>query len=103
MLSDADLWTIRIGKDEYIDANDLQFIVLWQNIPVCQKPLAIKVSKSIEHVQSISDEVGYEKSLICLENNFPKELYEKATQDPYCFKSIDKPRKLITKNFNEKI
>ena len=41
-----------------------------------------------------------EKSLICRENNVPKELYEKATTDPFSFIYIDKPRKFTTKNFN---
>ena len=44
-----------------------------------------------------------EKSLICREHNTPKEAYEKATKDPYSFIYIDKPRKFITKNFNEQI
>ena len=44
-----------------------------------------------------------EKSLICRENNIPKELYEKATKDPYSFIHIDKPRKFQTKNFDEVI
>ena len=44
-----------------------------------------------------------EKSLICRENNIPKELYEKATEDPYSFIHIDKPRKFQTKNFDEVI
>ena len=44
-----------------------------------------------------------EKSLICRENSIPKELYEKATEEPYSFVYIDKPRKSTTKNFNEKI
>ena len=44
-----------------------------------------------------------ERSLICRENSFPKELYEKATKETYCFVYIDKPRKFTTKNFNEKI
>ena len=44
-----------------------------------------------------------EKSLICYENNTPKEVYEKATNDPYSFIYIDKPRKFTTKNFNEKM
>ena len=44
-----------------------------------------------------------EKSLICRENSIPKESYEKATEEPYSFIYIDKPRKLITKNVNEKI
>ena len=44
-----------------------------------------------------------ERSLICRENNIPKQLYEKATEEPYSFMYLDKPRKLTTKNFNEKI
>ena len=44
-----------------------------------------------------------EKSLICHENNTPKEVYEKATKDPYSFVYIDKPRKFTTKNFNEQV
>ena len=44
-----------------------------------------------------------ERTLICNENKIPKELYEKATKQPYCFVYIDKPRKSTTKNFNEKI
>ena len=44
-----------------------------------------------------------EKSLICRENSIPKESYEKATEEPYSFIYIDKPRKFHTKNFNEKI
>ena len=44
-----------------------------------------------------------EKSLICRENSIPKESYEKATKEPYSFVYVDKPRKFITKNFNEKI
>ena len=41
-----------------------------------------------------------EKSLICRENNVSKQLYEKATGDPYSFIYIDKPRKFTTMNFN---
>ena len=44
-----------------------------------------------------------ERSLICRENSIPKELYKKATKEPYCFVYIDKPRKFTTKNFNERI
>lgn len=44
-----------------------------------------------------------ERSLICRENNIPKELYEKATEEPYSFMYIDKPRKFITTNFNEQL
>ena len=44
-----------------------------------------------------------EKNLIRRETNVPKELYEKATRDPFSFIYIDKPRKFTTKNFNRKI
>ena len=44
-----------------------------------------------------------EKSMICRENGLSKEQYERATSDPYSFIYIDKPRKFITKNFNENI
>ena len=43
------------------------------------------------------------RSLICRENSIPKESYEKATEEPFSFIYVDKPRKFITKNFNEKI
>ena len=42
-----------------------------------------------------------EKSLICREISTPKELYEKATKDTYCFIYIAKPRKFTAKNFDE--
>ena len=44
-----------------------------------------------------------ERSIICSENSIPKELYEKATKEAYCFVYIDKPPKFTTKNLNEKI
>ena len=44
-----------------------------------------------------------ERSLICRENSIPKELYVKATKQPFSFIYIDKPRKFMTKNFNENI
>ena len=44
-----------------------------------------------------------ENRLICHENDIPKESYEKATEEPYSFVYVDKPRKFITKNLNEKI
>lgn len=44
-----------------------------------------------------------EKSMICRELNISKPEYEKATKNPYSFLYIDKPRKLKTKNFDEKI
>ena len=44
-----------------------------------------------------------EKSSICREKSIQKELYDKATEEPYSFIYIDKPLKFITKKFNEKI
>ena len=44
-----------------------------------------------------------ERSLICRENSIPKELYEKATKDPFSFLYVDKIRKFNAKNFNERI
>ena len=44
-----------------------------------------------------------EKSLICRENNVSKQLYERATRDPYDFIYINKPKKQVKKNFNETI
>ena len=44
-----------------------------------------------------------ERSLICRENGIQKELYNKATKDPFCFIYIDMPRKFTSKNFDENI
>ena len=44
-----------------------------------------------------------ERSLICRENGIQKELYDKATKEPFCFIYIDMPRKFTSKNFDEKI
>lgn len=44
-----------------------------------------------------------ERSLIGRENNISKELYKKATDDPYCFLYIDKPRNFTTRNFNQEL
>ena len=44
-----------------------------------------------------------EKSLICRENSVSKDLYDKATSEPFSFLYIDKPRKFTRRNFNEKI
>ena len=41
--------------------------------------------------------------MICRELGVNKNDYKKATKEPYSFLYIDKPRKFITKNFNEKI
>ena len=43
------------------------------------------------------------RSLICRQNNIAKESYAKATEEPYSFIYLDKPRKFMAKNFNEKI
>ena len=44
-----------------------------------------------------------EKSLICRENNIPKEQYMKATKDQLSFVYVDKPLKFLARNFNEQI
>ena len=44
-----------------------------------------------------------ERSLICRELGINKNDYIKATSEPYSFLYIDKPRKKMAKNFNEKI
>ena len=44
-----------------------------------------------------------EVSVICRENNVDKEDYRKATKDPFSFLFIDKPRKFISRNFDEGI
>ena len=44
-----------------------------------------------------------EQSMICRELGINKKDYLKATADPFSFLYIDKPRKFVTRNFNEKI
>lgn len=44
-----------------------------------------------------------EQSLICRENGISKSDYKKATQEPFSFLHIDKPRKFIRKNPGETI
>ena len=44
-----------------------------------------------------------EQGMICRELGINKNDYLKATADPFSFLYIDKPRKFVTKNFNEKI
>ena len=44
-----------------------------------------------------------EQSMNCRELGINKKDYLKATNDPFSFIDIDKPRKIVTKNFNEKI
>ena len=44
-----------------------------------------------------------EITAICRENNVSKEAYRKATKQPFSFLYLDKPRKFIAKNFDEKI
>lgn len=53
---------------------------------------------SIYHFPSAND-----RGLVCRENSVSKEAYEKATENPFDFLFIDKPRKFITKNFNENV
>ena len=44
-----------------------------------------------------------EQSMICRELGINKKDYLKATADPFSFLYIDKPRKFVAENFNEKI
>ena len=44
-----------------------------------------------------------EQNMICRELGISKSKYQKATQDPYSFLYLDKPRKFISKNFDEHI
>ena len=41
--------------------------------------------------------------MICRELGVSKSVYKKATEDPFSFLYIDKPRKFRAKNFDEKI
>ena len=124
---------IETSNDEIIPVNDLdsesQKLVIFDDF-VCdknQKPLVdyfirgrhkncsviylsqsyYKTPKDIRlncsHFSIYEFPSANERSLICRENSIPKELYEKATKEPFCFVYIDKPRKFTTKNFNEKI
>ena len=44
-----------------------------------------------------------EQSMICRELNINKSDYQKATKDPYSFLYVDKVKKKVTRNFDEKI
>ena len=44
-----------------------------------------------------------EQSMICRELNINKSDYQKATKDPYSFLCVDKVKKRVAQNFNEKI
>ena len=124
---------IEASNDEIIPVNDLnsesQKIVIFDDF-VCdknQKPLIdyfirgrhknccviylsqsyYKTPKDIRlncsHFSIFEFPSANEKSLICRENGVSKELYDQATKEPFSFLYIDKPRKLTTKNFNEKL
>ena len=124
---------IEASNDEIIPVNDLnsesQKIVIFDDF-VCeknQKPLIdyfirgrhencsviylsqsyYKTPKDIRlncsHFSIYEFPSANEKSLICRENSISKQLYEKATRDPFSFIYIDKPRKFTIKNFNGKI
>ena len=44
-----------------------------------------------------------EQNMICRELGISKSHYQRATQEPYDFLYVDKPKKRVAKNFNEKI
>ena len=121
---------IEASNDQIIPVSDLnddnQKLVIFDDF-VCEKPLIdyfirgrhkncsviylsqsyYKTPKDIRlncsHFSIYEFPSANEMALICRENSIPKELYEKATKEPFSFIYIDKPRKFITKNFNEKI
>ena len=41
--------------------------------------------------------------MICRELNINKSDYQKATKDPYTFLYVDKVKKKVARNFNERI
>ena len=43
------------------------------------------------------------QNMICKELRISKPNYQRATQEPYDFIYVDKPKKHVAKNFNEKI
>ena len=44
-----------------------------------------------------------EQNMICRELRINKSHYQKAVQEPYDFLYVDKPKKRVAKNFNERI
>ena len=42
-----------------------------------------------------------EQNMICREHGISKSHYQRATQEPYDFIYVDKPKKRVAKNFNE--
>ena len=46
---------------------------------------------------------SHEQNMICRELGINKSHYQRATKEPYDFIYVDKPKKRVMKNFNEKI
>ena len=133
IINEAGYYVIEASNDQIIPVSDLnddnQKLVIFDDF-VCeknQKPLIdyfirgrhkncsviylsqsyYKTPKDIRlncsHFSIYEFPSANERALICRENSISKEPYEKATKEPFSFIYIDKPRKFVTKNFNEKI
>ena len=87
--------------DYFIRGRHKNCSVIYLSLSYYKTPKDIRLNCS--HFSIYEFPSANEKSLICRENSVPKETYEKATEEPYSFLYVDKPRKFITKNFNEKI
>ena len=87
--------------DYYIRGRHKNCSVLYLTQSYFKTPKDIRLNCS--HACIYATPSANERSLICRENSISKELFDKATADPFSFIYIDKPRKFVTKNFNEKI
>ena len=60
-----------------------------------------KIRLNCSHYCIFDLQSNNEINLVCRENNISKDQYMKATQNPYSFLYIDKPRRFISKNCDE--
>ena len=88
-------------EDYFIQGRHKNCSVIYLSQSYYKTPKNIRLNCS--HFSIYEFPSANESRLICNENKIPKELYEKATRDPFSFIYIDKPRKFTTKNFNGKI
>ena len=87
--------------DYFIRGRNKNCLVIYLSQSYYKTPKDIRLNCS--HFVIYAFPSNNEVSMICRENNVEKELYRKATKDPYSFLFIDKPRKFISLNFDEKI
>ena len=85
-------------EDYFIQGRHKNCCVIYLSQSYYKTPKDIRLNCS--HFAIYEFPSANERRLICNENNVSKQLYEKATGDPYSFIYIDKPRKFKTKNFN---